>query len=111
KQASCPLLTQLPGVGPRAAVGGHLIVLDTLGGGDQARVAHSRVGPLLNHLLALGEQPMHSFAGFAFGLRTELAEIEGSYSRSVAMATSACCAPGDNQHLDRSAATRSGAGE
>lgn len=65
------LLLQQLGVGADGAVAGHLVVLDPLGGGDEGRIPHLRLGVLLDRLLALLDQALDGLAGLLVGLLAE----------------------------------------
>src|SRR5205085_2148724 len=58
----------------RRAVGGDLVMLDALRGGDQRGVLRGRVAVGLDDLFALGDQPLHRLADLAGGALAHLAE-------------------------------------
>ncbi len=69
-----PVEAAVVGKLPRGAVRRDLVVLDPLGGGDQRGVARHRFAAHLDHLLALGDEALHSLADLGRVGDSELAE-------------------------------------
>src|SRR5579864_5159842 len=61
-------------VGADGAVGGNLVMLDTLRGGDQPGIDHVGIALRLDHLLAFLDQAFHAVAGLALRPLAERAE-------------------------------------
>ena len=66
--------SQQLGVGPETAIGGNLVVLDSLSRRDQRRVNHRPFAFFFDHLFAFLNQALHSLTGLAPGGLAQLLE-------------------------------------